>query len=284
MDKPLLRSLAEKVLGPELAKKIWKRIEIIGDIAIIRKPFDIDIELLKPLGEELLKSIPYIESVWLAISPVQGIERTRRYVHIAGSRKTTTIYREHGCSFMVDIEHVYVSPTLSYDHIRIAKQVREGEEILNLFAGIGGYTIVISRHAKPSYILSIDINPIAIKLLRKNTELNHVESINEVIHGDATRLCDAFRSRFDRILLPLPELSYPVFPCALRSLKDEGYIHPHEFVEARNRKEAISKTISIYTELAEKHGVKVYVRGYHVIRSVGPRKYHVTLDLYIVKK
>jgi len=38
-EKPLLKRIAEKVLGSEYVDLIWRRIEVVGDIAIIRKAF-----------------------------------------------------------------------------------------------------------------------------------------------------------------------------------------------------------------------------------------------------
>ncbi|MCC6058121.1 MAG: class I SAM-dependent methyltransferase family protein, partial [Desulfurococcaceae archaeon] len=72
MGKPLLKRIAEKVLGSEYAELIWKRVEILGDIAVIRKSYSIDIpiDVFKALGEELLKELPYVKSVWLAVTPV----------------------------------------------------------------------------------------------------------------------------------------------------------------------------------------------------------------------
>ncbi len=280
--EPFLKVLAREVLGPEIAEKIWSRIEILGDIALIRKPLDFDdVEALRRLGEELLKRLPYVKSVWLAISPVRGMERVRQYLHLAGEKKSETIYREHGCSFVLDITKVYVSPVLGYDHIRTARMVRDGERILNMFAGIGGYSIVISKHAKPSYVLSIDLNPYAVKYLKTNVELNRVEHLNDVVLGEAISVTSSMPREFHRVLMPLPELWREALRAALKAVKMGGYIHPHIFVEANRRKEAFEKASQIVGEELRSLGAMHRIVGGHVIRSVGPRKYHVVLDIVI---
>lgn len=282
--EPLLKKLAKELLGPDIANKVLKRIEIIGDIAIIRKPFDIELDILKPLAEELINRIKYIKSVWAASSPVRGMHRVREYVHLAGERKSETIYREHGCVFKLDITKVYISPVLSYDHIRIARSIRNGENVLNMFAGIGGYTIIISRYSKPCYVLSIDINTYAIKYLKENIELNKVGNINEVILGEAITVTSSLKPFFDRVLIPLPELARASVPKAVEVLKPCGWIHPHIFVNALNKREAILIAIKDIESILRYCNVRYDFTNSHVIRSVGPRRYHVVLDIRIEKK
>lgn len=281
--EPLLRRLAREVLGEGVAERVWKRIEVIGDIAVIRKPFDLDASALKPLAERLLQELSYVRSVWVAVTPVSGEHRVREYVHLAGERRSETVYREHGCSFVLDITRVYVSPVLSYDHARVARMVRAGERVLNMFAGIGGYSIVVSRLAKPSYVLSIDINPHAARYARVNAEINGVASVNEVVEGDALLIAEGLRREFDRVLLPLPELWREALRKAVKVVRVGGWIHPHLFVSASRKREAMEVAkVEVLKELASL-GIGAEVVGGHVIRSVGPRKYHVTLDVRVTR-
>jgi tRNA (guanine37-N1)-methyltransferase len=108
----LLRRIAEGVLGPSKASLVWARIDIVGDIAVIKKPFteEVTIEDLSKLGEELIRRLPYIRSVWLAAGPVEGSYKTRKFIHLAGEERSDTIYVEHGCRFHVDIRRVFITP------------------------------------------------------------------------------------------------------------------------------------------------------------------------------
>lgn len=281
---PLLKRIAERIVGPDFAKVIWKRIEIIGDVAIIRKSFDVPTEVYKSIGEEILREIHYVKSVWLAASPVQGFERVREYIHLAGERKSETIYREHGCVFKVDFTKVYISPVLGFDHIRIARIVRNGEKILNMFAGFGPYSIIVSKHAKPAYVISIDLNEFAVHYARVNIEMNRVEAYNDVIHGDALTITSSLNEKFDRILMPYPDAFKDAFKDALDAVKIGGYLHPHLFVEAPNKREALHKAYETVSTYAQSLDVIVEPLGGHVIRGVAPRKYHVTVDVVVKSK
>ncbi|MCD6301623.1 MAG: class I SAM-dependent methyltransferase family protein, partial [Staphylothermus sp.] len=152
-----IRKIAREVLGEENARKIWGRIEIIGDIAVIRVPFDMDSEELVPLAEKIIAELPYVKSVWAGLPGVAGPYRLRKYVHLAGEKRSETIYKEHGCLFKVDITKVYVSPTLNYEHKRVAQQVKPGETVVNMFAGAGFFSIIIAKYSKPKIVHSIDI-------------------------------------------------------------------------------------------------------------------------------
>ncbi len=279
----LLREIAREVLGPEEGDKVWGGIDFIGDIAVIKKPFDLEVEDLVPLAQELLRRLKWLRSVWASISPVEGVYRLREHVWLAGEKRSETIYREHGCLFKVDIARVYISPRLSYEHIRISRMVRPGEFIINMFAGAGLFSIIIARHAKPSKVISIDLNEDAYRLMVENVKLNNVENIVIPIHGDALEAINAYRGEADRVLMPLPELALRALPKAVEAIKSSGYIHAYDFIEAMNKGEALEKAENIYRERLDRiESVMEYrVEGKRVVRSVGPRRYQVVLDIWV---
>ena len=285
--QPLLRKIASEVLGSDDASRIWKRIEIIGDIAIIKRPFNYPIDKLKLLAKELTKYLPYVKSVWLAISEVKGEYRLRDYIHLTGEPRSTTMYREHGCIFKVDIKSVYISPRLGYEHLRIAKQVKPGEIVINMFAGAGLFSILIAKYSKPKKIISIDINPRAVELMRENARLNKVEDIIEIIQGDAGKVIENYYCLANRVLMPLPELCYKYLPKAIKALSpDTGYIHVYDFVSNVNRRyDAIQRAKERYEKrLSDMSEVQNYnIVFARVVRSAGPKKYQVVLDIEIRK-
>jgi len=279
----LLREIVADLYGVEAAKKVWGRLEVIGDIAILRKPPDLNIEFFKPVAEMLLKKLPYVKSVWLAISPIKSEHRVREYVHLAGEPRSETIYKEHGCLFKIDILNVYISPTLSYEHIRIAKLVMKNENIINMFAGAGLFSIIIAKHAKPTKILSIDINPRAYALMLENVKINKVEDVVQPVLGDAAEVVKAYRGWADRVLMPLPELSYKYLSEAVEALKAKGFIHVYDFVTAENPTEALRLGSLKFSSKLSELGVKASINHGRVVRSVGPKYYQIVLDIEIVK-
>jgi tRNA (guanine37-N1)-methyltransferase len=279
----LLKRVAREVLGEDFAKRIWRRIEFIGDIALIRTPLGMSPEELRPLAEEILRRLPYVKSVWASLPGIEGPYRLRRHVWLAGEQRSETLYREHGCVFKVDINRVYISPSLNYEHVRVARLVEPGEVVFNMFAGAGLFSIIIARHAEPSRVYSVDINPDAYYYMAENIRLNRVEDRVVPILGDAKEVAESRLARSaDRVLMPYPELALEYLPYAVSSLRGSGWIHVYLHVRTDRGEHWRSKA----RDLVEKRLREISVQSYTIsfvrkIRNVGPRLNQVVVDVYI---
>ncbi|MEM2025366.1 MAG: class I SAM-dependent methyltransferase family protein [Desulfurococcaceae archaeon] len=280
----LLKEIAKKSLGEDFATLVWRRVELIGDIAIIRAPFNLEACNLKPLAEELLKTLPYVKSVWAALPGVNGQYRLRSHIWLAGDHRSETLYKEHGCSFKVDINRVYLSPSLNYEHIRVARQVKQGEVVLNMFAGAGLFSIIIAKHAKPHKVYSIDISHDAYNYMVENIKLNRVEEIVVPLLGDAKDVIEfSLKSTSTRVLMPCPELSLQYLPHAIKSLCDQrGFIHVYLHIKASKGEHWRDKATSMITNKLHELSIdKFEVLYMRKIRNVGPRTHQVVVDLHI---
>ncbi|NPA04556.1 MAG: class I SAM-dependent methyltransferase family protein [Crenarchaeota archaeon] len=279
----LLRELAARVVGEEKARRMWGRLEIIGDIAVIRWPPGFTVEELRRIAELILERLPYVRSVWAASSPVEGSYRLRGFTHLAGEERSETIYKEHGCLFKVDIRRVYVSPRLCHEHIRIARLIRDGEVVINMYAGAGLFSIIAARHARPRRVYSIDINPDAYRFMVENVRLNRVEGIVVPILGDAAKVVsERLRGEADRILMPLPSLVLEHLPHALEGLRGgRGYIHAYLHVHAARGEDPRSKAVSRLMDRLGELGARAKPLFTRVVRTVGPRWYQVVVDVYV---
>lgn len=276
--------MAREVLGEDFARRIWRRIEFIGDIALIRTPLNMNPEELRPLGEEILNRIPHVKSVWASIPGIEGPYRLRRHVWLAGEQRSETLYREHGCVFKVDINRVYISPSLNYEHIRVARLVNPGEVVFNMFAGAGLFSIIIAKHSNPSRVYSVDINPDAYYYMVENIKLNHVEDKVHPVLGDAKDVASKLSSSVNRVLMPYPELALDYLPYAVDSLKNSGWVHVYLHVRTERGEHWRTKALRVISErLAEISARSYTVSHVRKIRNVGPRQHQVVVDLYIAK-
>ncbi len=279
-----LKKIAREILGEDKASLIWGRIEIIGDIAVIRIPFELEPEELKPLAERILEEFKYIRSVWGGLPGVSGPYRLRPYVHLAGEKRSETIYREHGCLFKVDITRVYVSPTLNYEHRRIARLVRPGEVITNMFAGAGFFSIIAAKLSRPRKVYSIDVNPDAYRFMVENVRLNKVEGIVEPILGDAAQvIMEKLQSSSDRVLMPYPELALDYLRYAIMAIRNCGWVHVYLHIEADKGENPYEKAKNMVadalSELVKKYGFGTIRK----VRTVKPRTYQIAVDVFIEK-
>jgi tRNA (guanine37-N1)-methyltransferase len=169
--KKRLKMLLSEVLPPEEISHIYNSYDIVGDIAIIRLTEKSE-KYGQIIAESIMKVHKNVKTVLAQTSPVHGDYRLRKLKHIAGEKRTVTIHRESGCMFSVDVEKCYFSPRLFYERMRIAKLVKDGETIVNMFAGVGCFSLVIAKHSNAEKIYSIDINPVAVQYMRENVKLN----------------------------------------------------------------------------------------------------------------
>jgi tRNA (guanine37-N1)-methyltransferase len=276
----LLEKSAKEILNPEQLRLLWKGIDIIGDIAILKIPQELESARFQ-IAQKLLAHVPNITVVLRQVGPVESPFRTRRLEWLAGQKRTETIHKEFGCQYKLDLKTVYFSPRLSYERKRVADLVSKGECIVNFFAGVGSFSIMIARHASPSRIYSLDLNPIAARYHRTNNLINRVDDAIDVICGDANAVVStSLVGRVHRALLPLPELALDSLTTARTALKDgHGIIHCYAFVDARNRDEVAHKALLKFSSSLHRIGAAESNTQAHVVRSVGPCLYQVCLDI-----
>ncbi|RLG61308.1 class I SAM-dependent methyltransferase family protein [Candidatus Geothermarchaeota archaeon] len=265
-------------------RKLVKSMDVIGDIAIIKVPEEL-IDLKFEIGKAIIDELKYIKVVFRQASEVSGIYRLRRLEWLAGERRSTTIYVEHGCRFMVDVEKVYFSPRLSNERIRIANLVEDGETVINMFAGVGPYSIIIAKKKPKTIVYSIDINPEAVRLHIENCRLNKVQDRVKVIQGDSFKILkEELIGVADRVLMPLPERALEGVDAALSGLKDRGFIHVYLHVPYRlGEKEALSEAIELVRSKILKLGVKKAEFKANRVREVKTRVLQVCVDAFVEK-
>ena len=224
-----------------------------------------------------------VKAVWRQTSSVSGDYRVRQLEFLLGERKTETIHREHGCIFKIDLEKAYFSPRLSYERLRIARLIQPREVVLNMFAGVGCYSICIAKHSEPLKVFSIDINPVAIHFLNENSRLNRVADVVVPIQGDAKHVINTeLLNVADRVLMPLPERAYEYLDYALLALKPiGGWIHYYAFEHAKKAENPIEKVEAEVSEKIQKLGVSFQVEYGRIVRPIGPRWYQVVLDINV---
>lgn len=276
--------LSEKI-EKRILDKLYKSYDIIGKIAIIRLPKQLE-EYSDLIAKAIMEIHREVKSVWKQSSSISGDYRLRDLEFIAGEKTTQTLYKEHGCIYKTDLRNVYFSPRLSFERFRIAKLVQKDEVILNMFSGVGCFSIAIAKHAKPKKIYSIDINPIAHKYQQENIRLNRVDNKIFPIQDDAKVVIEKKLNNFaDRILMPLPEKAYDYLEYAILALKtDGGRVHYYDFEYAKKKKDLLQRVESKALKKIQPFCKKVHVEFSRFVRSIGPRWYQVVLDIDVQKE
>jgi tRNA (guanine37-N1)-methyltransferase len=277
-----LRLLLAATLQSSELNLVSKSYDIIGDIAIIRVP-----ELIKPksqvVADAVMNAHSNVKTVLRQTGAVSGDFRLRRLEWLAGEKKTTAMHREFGCLFEVDLKRCYFSPRLSFERKRIAHLVQPGETVINMFAGVGCYSIVMAKHSYAETVYSIDFNAFAFEFMRKNVRLNRAQNKVIPVLGDAAEIVKKrFRGIADRVLMPLPEKAYEYLDYALLALKPSGgWVHYYAFVHAGKGENPVEEVRNKVVEKLIGLNAKFDVDFGRVVRATGPNWFQVVLDIFV---
>ncbi len=275
----MLKKALENILSQKESLELFSAFDQIGEIIIVRIP-DSLLSKKKIIGQALLEQVKTARSIFFQSSSVAGDFRTRDLELIAGEDNSETEYKEFGCRFMVDVKKAFFSPRLSTERDRISDIIKDGETVINMFGGIGMFSIIAAKKKKCT-VYNIDINPDAAKLCEKNIKLNKLAGTVISLQGDAAEIVKAqLENKGDRVLMLLPERSDEFLITAINASKNEGVIHYYSHIHADKKADS--------SKLSEKHfleitPVKSKILNSKLVRAVGPRYYQTVVDVRITK-
>jgi len=255
--------------------------DIIGDIILIKLTKKL-LKYKKEIGESLLKSNKNIKAVCLT-EPISGEFRTRNIKVISGEERTTTTHTEYGLTFKVNVENTYFSPRLATERKRVASLVKQGEIVVDMFAGVAPFSIMIAKYANPKIIYSIDKNLEAVKYAQENVRRNNVLDKIEVLHADAKEVPDILNkkdAKADRIIMNLPFSAHLFFAYSLEISKEDCVIHYYDIL----REEKIDERIDELKKIAEKNKTILTSLDVRKIKTYAPREFYIGIDITARKK
>ncbi len=278
-----LRDILKGVIPDEELKYVPRSFDIIGSrsgaVAIVEIPKEIE-HRKKLIGEAIMKLHKNVKTVLRKVSGRKDIYRLREYEVIAGTGETEVIHKEYGCLFKLDPTKVYFSPRDSTERVRIAKQVKPGEFIMLMFAGVCPYGIIITKFQPlVKKIVAIEINPIAYKYMVENIKLNKVEDKIIPVLGDVKDKAKDWYGMCDRVIMPLPKGAYKFLDEAFNCLKPEGgIIH---FYHWAHESDLYSEAIKLIEEYAKKYNRTVKILDKRIVSPYAPRVYKIAIDFLV---
>ena len=270
----------QKLFKEQLTKKqislVPRSFDVVGDLLIF-SGFPEGLEKKeKIIGEILLKNFKNINVVLKKSKKFSGKYRLPKYKILAGARRKKTIHKESGCQFKLHIEKTYFSSRLSTERLRIASQVKTGEQILVMFSGCAPYPIVISKNSNPKIIYGIEMNPDAHKYALENLRLNKINNV-KLYCGDVKKILPKLKKKFDRIVMPLPKTGEEFLPLALKYIKKSGTIHYYTF----SHEDEINKVKKIIKNICKESKKKCTMKKIVKCGQYSPRVYRICIDLWI---
>jgi tRNA G37 N-methylase Trm5 len=268
-----------------------KRWEKLGDVAL--------------LPEACLRDArwePLHAALWPAVAAALGVRRLARQaavdpgprrssravlLHPPGAACGWTTVRENGVSYTLDVTASMFSSGNGTEKARMGAQRAAGETVVDLFAGIGYYTIPLLLHAGAARVHACEWNPPSLEALARNVALNGVADGACVIHAGDCAL-HAPRRVAHRVLLGLLPSSESGWRAAVEALRDDGgVLHVHATVrngaQAAWTADACESFVKLAAEAGRRgaDGAPWAARTMHieVVKSYAPRVLHIVADI-----
>jgi len=197
--------------------------------------------------------------------------------------------KENGITYHFDITKSMFSAGNISEKLRVSKFDCSGETVVDLFAGIGYFTLPYLVHAKAEYMYACEWNPDSVVALKKNLEKLGLVDKCEVLEGDNRLVCP--KNIADRVNLGLIPGSDISWKTACEALKDTGGIlHIHGNVESKKDEnkhekmngwaESTAKVIkNLLLEVKRDQNWNTHILHIECVKSYAPRVYHLVLDL-----
>ncbi|XP_071613534.1 tRNA wybutosine-synthesizing protein 2 homolog [Heliangelus exortis] len=199
------------------------------------------------LSEDSFRAAPWEKLgpvLWETIASALGAQRLARRGRVLpdGMRSPSVTlllgqdgwveHVDNGIRYTFDVTKCMFSPGNITEKLRVASLPCSGEVLVDLYAGIGYFTLPFLVHGAAAFAHACEWNSHAVEALQRNLVLNGVQDRCHIHHGDSHQL--ELRDVADRVNLGLLPSSEEGWPVACRVLKKStgGVLHIHHNVES----------------------------------------------------
>lgn len=280
------KKLAEKlndVFTKEELSILPRGFQTLGNIIILK----LNPKLLEKnivIGQAYLDLLPKIRSVYVNKGRIIGSFRKPENIEfLAGEDNPIVEHKEHGVKYRFDITKIMFSKGNLNERRFLATLVKKGEIVVDMFAGMGYFSLPIAKHSEVGQIYSIEINPTSYKTLLENIKINHLEEKITVINGDCRKeVLELSKSgiRADRVIMGVFPAPKDYVKEALSLTKENGTIYHYEGVAEKNAYISLFKE---FEEICQEEQFNCRLESHRFVKSYGPNLFHTVLDIFVRK-
>ena len=264
-----------EIIPDGFIEKLPDKWEKLGDVATIVLPEEL-YKYKEEIGRVYASTLD-CKSVLNDFEGVTGELRTPNMELIYGSEDTVTIHKENNVRFKLDPAKVMFSSGNMYERTRISKISNKDEIVVDLFAGIGYFSLPMAVHSRPKRIYAIEKNPVSYKFLCENIVLNNVNDIIEALEGDNREITPVGIA--DRVIMGYFGATIRFLPTAFKCLKEnKGVIHFHDKFPDED---VPNNTMEQINNEARKCGLIADLLYYKKVKSFAPGISHYVFDLEV---
>jgi len=249
----------------------------IGDIIIFNK-------LDKKNAKQIIKKFPKIKTICVRTGKIKGQFRQPQIkvlISRAKSKKTETIHKESGILYKLDVSKIMFSKGNFIERKRIIPLVKAGEVIIDMFCGVGYFSLGLAKFSKTKKVYAIEINPIAYHYFLENIKLNKVKNIKPIL-GDCSKIVPRLKIKTDRIIMGLLPSPFKYLKTAFKVAKKGTVIHYSCLISRREKDKDIKKIINKINSVAFMYKFKIKILRAVRVKSYSPALDHYVLDLIVL--
>jgi tRNA (guanine37-N1)-methyltransferase len=254
--------------------------DIMGNVAVMKFSDDWSSNDKKKFAEDLLKRQKSVTTVLEKTGKFKGRLRKMETKWVSGEKTKEVLYRENNCVFRFNIDTTYFSPRLSNERIEIAKEMKKGDEVLVMCAGVAPFPIVIAKNSKVKMVWSNELNKEANKYAILNIERNKVKDRVELLPGDIKKFAIKLkekRKKFDVIVMARPQLKDSFLREAFMLSKKGTRIYYYDFCSEEDVENVLDKV----KDEAKKSKIKIKIKKWKSAGDIAPYKIRIRVDMIV---
>ena len=240
-------------------------------------------EYASQIAKSMHEILPSLKAIWHKTGKIEGKYRQPQgLVHLWGDSNSEIILTENQVKYKFDFTKIMFAKGNVTERRILPTRIKEGEVIIDMFAGIGYFSLGMAKTKKPIKIYSIEWNPEAFSYLCENIKLNKVDSIITPIFGDCKDKIMELKEnkiRADRIIMGLLPAPIDAIPAALSIIKEEGVI-VYEGIEGKESTDLFDE----FSEIANQEGFLTSIIERRIVKIYKPHLYHVVIEISVKKK
>ncbi len=246
----------------------WQR---VGDVIILRLPPSLESHAAA-VGSAFARGLG-AKAVLQRVGGIAGDFRQPRVKLLHGT-STETIHQENGIAYALDASRTMFCPGNLAERIRMGRVVRPGEVVVDLFAGVGYFSLPMACRGHARWVYACEVDPVAHSFLCRNAALNHLANMKPLL-GDCRLVApEGVADRTVSGWLWQPVL---FLPKAMRTLRRGGILHHHALAKA----DTLRARVREVERAARDEGRRATVEVIHRIKSYAPGVHHVVLDVAV---
>ncbi|CAL8094199.1 unnamed protein product [Orchesella dallaii] len=283
----------------ELAKELPLKWEKHGDLVLLpEKTFSsTNIWLQHPKILESACRLLRCNRLARRVGPTQNDDFRSPKVQMLLGNSTWVTKKENSILYSWDLSKCMFSSGNITEKQRIASWDLKGKVVVDMYAGIGYFTLTYLIHSKCDLVYACEWNPASVEALEKNLKLNKISPERYVLlPGDNREKCP--KNVADHVNLGLIPSSEDGWPAACEALKKTtgGMLHVHgnvdsKHVEAANGisneftyfkewgSEVLKRIQEIFCELYPNEEWSISIKNIVKVKSYAPHVDHLVVDI-----